>query len=187
MIESFDDVFSLLAESGGYALIVGLQIVLPFLLMAIFLQWYMRDRSKRMDAREEMERALSQEREAQLRRDYEEQLSRGQLTHGMIARMNDRYDNTLNKVTEAFGENSAVLRQAKDEMRHNSEVVAQNTILLMRLLPKMSKRTIVRKPVSIAMQAAEKTVESAQATVAVVEASEAKELDDLNAIKPKKE
>ena len=44
----------------------------------------------------------------------------------------DRYDQVLRMVTEAFGENTAVLRQAKDEIRRNSESLDRNTALLVR-------------------------------------------------------
>lgn len=147
MLESFGDVFKFLADSGGYALIVGLQIVLPFIVVVIFLQWYMKDRSKRMDAREAMERELSQARESQLRQDFEEQLRHERSTQEFIGRMNDRYDATLNRVTEAFGENGAIIRQAKEEIRRNAEALNRNTLMLEKFLPTIPKRASERKAV----------------------------------------
>lgn len=153
MVESFSDVFRLLSESGGYALIVGLQLILPFILALLFLQWYMKDRSKRMDAREEMERELSQAREAQLRRDYEEQLAREQFNAQVHREDKMVMNETLRMVTQAFGENSAILRQAKgvifdagEEIRLSRESRDRNTAVLKQFIPTLPKRASKRKP-----------------------------------------
>ena len=67
------------------------------------------------------------QRMAQMRTDYEGQLASSRITQDYIGRMNDRYDSTMNRVTEAFGENSAILRQAKEEIRRNAAALDRNT------------------------------------------------------------
>ena len=121
----------------------------------------------------------SQDRENLMRQDFEEQIRHERTTQEFMGRMNDRYDATLNRVTEAFGENSAIVRQAKEEIRRNADALNRNTQVLEKFIPTLPKRTS-HKPASVAMQAAEKTVASAQDTVKQVEVSEAKENEAKN-------
>jgi cbb3-type cytochrome oxidase subunit 3 len=113
----------------------------------------MKDRADRATARELQLRDDAARLETNLRRDYETQLERSRITQDFIARMNDRYDATMNRVTEAFGENSAILRQSKEEIRKNAEALNRNTDVLERLeaqqaASNLPKRSRARRPFS---------------------------------------
>jgi hypothetical protein len=113
----------------------------------------MKDRADRATARELQLRDDAARLETNLRRDYETQLERSRITQDFIARMNDRYDATMNRVTEAFGENSAILRQSKEEIRKNAEALNRNTDVLERLeaqqaASNLPKRSQARRPFS---------------------------------------
>jgi chromosome condensin MukBEF ATPase and DNA-binding subunit MukB len=137
-------------SSNNWAAIILLVALLGFLAIAAYwLQSSAKERNERSAAREAQTRADAQRREQEIRQGYQEQLQQARVTQDFIARMNDRYDATLNKVTEAFGENSAIIRQAKDEIRRgvdstreNTEVIQENTEVLKRItgvkLPKQS-------------------------------------------------
>lgn len=160
MIDSFDEVFRFLADSGGYALIVGLQIILPFILVIVFLQWYMKDRSKRMDAREALERELSQAREAQIRLDFEERLQYERDTRDDYRSVITEYNNAVKMLNVSFGENGAIIRQAKEEIRRNAEALNRNTATLEKFLPTLPKKPTIRTPVETVERTVTQTVET---------------------------
>ncbi|MGV1049164.1 MAG: hypothetical protein ACOYD4_11650 [Solirubrobacterales bacterium] len=135
-------------SGNNWAAIIMLIGLLGFLAIAwMVASRSMRERSARFAAREKQNRADEIERIAEIKSDFESQLERERITQEFVARMNDRYDATLNRVTEAFGENSAVLRQAKDEIRRNSEAMDRNTSLLEKFVPRLPKTNGERKPV----------------------------------------
>lgn len=134
-------------SGNNWAAIIMLVGLLGFLGIAwMVASRSMKERGARFAAREKQNRADEQERIAEIKSDFEAQLERERITQDFVARMNDRYDATLNRVTEAFGENSAVLRQAKDEIRRNSESLDRNTLLLEKFVPRLPKVNGDRKP-----------------------------------------
>lgn len=118
------------SENNWAAIILLIALLGTLALAFVIARASMKDRSERASAREEQMRADAEKREMALRRDYDTQLERSKITQDFIARMNDRYDATMNRVTEAFGENSAILRQSKEEIRRNAEALDRNTEIL---------------------------------------------------------
>lgn len=139
------DISGLLASlerAGGYAALTGLVLIICFYIAKKLID----DQAKRSTAREALARSDNDTRISEIKQDFEAQLERERVTQEFIGRMNDRYDATLNRVTEAFGENSAVLRQAKDEIRRSTEAYDKNTAMLEKFLPTLPKKNSPRKP-----------------------------------------
>jgi FtsZ-interacting cell division protein ZipA len=118
------------SQNNWAAIILLIALMGILAIVAFVLRASMKERSERFSAREEQTRADTLRREQEIRQGYQDQLQQTQITRDFIGRMNDRYDATLNKVTEAFGDNSAVIRQAKDEIRRNADVVRENTAVI---------------------------------------------------------
>lgn len=133
--------------SNNWAAIIMLVGLLGFLALTwMVASKEIKGRGERFAAREQQNRADELQRVAEMKSDFEAQLERERITQDFIARMNDRYDATLNRVTEAFGENSAVIRQAKEEIRRNADALNLNTAMLEKFVPALPKRNSQRKP-----------------------------------------
>jgi hypothetical protein len=133
--------------NNNWAAIIMLVGLLGFLAIVWMVASHsVKERGNRFADREKQNRADELQRVTEMKSDFEAQLERERITQEFIARMNDRYDMTLNRVTEAFGENSAVIRQAHDEIRRNADALDRNTELLQKFLPKIPKTSLSRKP-----------------------------------------
>lgn len=137
-----DGLLDAIERAGGYAALTAL-IILGVLWIG---KGVLDNQAKRAAAREAQAKADSDNHLAEIKADFETQLQHERVTQDFIARMNDRYDTTLNRVTEAFGENSAIIRQAKEEIRRNAAALDRNTAMLEKFVPTLTKKSAGRKP-----------------------------------------
>lgn len=134
---------------NGYAIIIVLSMLIVGALAykgLSMLADYLDDREKRIAEREEKANKKADQRIEESKIDLLAQLENERAMREDYRRMAGDYNIALSKVTEAFGENSAVLRQARDEIRRSTEASERNTAAfheLMAMLPR--QRNALRK------------------------------------------